>query len=653
MRVLFIVPYSTEGASNRYRIEQYLDYLSRHGVTCEIRPFAFEAFFRILYKREKYILKSLYFLLSLARRFRDVWSARRFDLVFIHREACPIGPPLFEWLLFKMGKPIIYDFDDAIFLPSFSHANRLMRFFKFPKKTKWIIHWSDHVIVCNRYLCQYALKLNPNVTIVPTAIDTERYGLRPPVSSKPLTIGWIGSPTTAPYLDPLCQAFTKLSQRHDFVLKIVGAGDDIQPPGVKVENKEWRLEEDVREFQSLDIGIYPLPDDEWSLGKSAFKAIQYMAVGVPSVVSPIGMNNEIVKEGENGLFAQTTSEWVEKLSMLIEDASLREKISLNGRQIVEDRFSVNVSAAIFLEVLKNVYKGSRILPVVRFQRYQRATQRSFSYQWHRFHEMVEANREHFLNYIHPIKEEFFRDKVGIDVACGYGRHTYYAAEFGARLMVGLDFGDSVFLAREVNSKWGSNQFIKGDIYKMPLRAKSFDFAYCMGAIHHLPRPEEGFRAILPLLKDGGSIFLWVYSTKRTVLNLMLEYVRKVTSRLPLWLLSRLALVAALLDYSLFIWPYKRSQKWPLAWLYLEPFIYDRVKLYAKFPFRVCYADWFDRLSAPIRFYFSEQDLRQWAERANLEAVRITPTGKYGWRLHAKVRVVPSSEEALATREPPA
>ena len=644
MRVLFIVPYSTEGASNRYRIEQYLDYLTRHGVTYEIRPFAFPAFYRILYRRKKHLLKVFYFLLSFCCRFRDVWDARSFDLVFIHREACPIGPPLFEWLFFKMGKPIIYDFDDAIFLQSFSYANRLVRFFKFPRKTKWIVQWSDHVIVCNRYLYNYARRFNPHVTIISTAIDTDRYRPRSKAQSRPLTVGWIGSHITAPYLEALYPVFTQLSQRHDFILKIVGAGEEVHLPGVRVENKEWRLEEDVSDFQSLDIGVYPLPDDEWSLGKSAFKLIQYMTVGVPSVVSPIGMNTEIVKEGENAFFAQSHSEWVEKLTMLLEDVSLREKMGLKGRQIVEERFSVRANAGRLLEVLERVYKESRILSAARFQMFQRATRSSFGYQWQRFHDMVEANREHFLNYINPVEKGFFRDKVGLDAACGYGRQVYYAAEFGARFIVGVDFSDSVFLADQINADWENTRFVKGDIYNLPFRAQSFDFVYCIGAIHHLPVPEQGFHALLPMVKDGGSVFTWVYSTERTTLNIILELVRKLTSRLPYVVLSCLSLLAALVDYNFFIRPYRRYRHRPWVQRYLDPLIYDRIKLYAKFPFRVCYADWFDRLSAPIRFYFNEQDLRQWAERANLKAVRITPTGKYGWRLYGEVRHAPAAAE---------
>lgn len=271
------------------------------------------------------------------------------------------------------------------------------------------------------------------------------------------------------------------------------------------------------------------------------------------------------------------------------------------------------------------------------QMYQRATRKSFSYQWGRFHDMAEAHREHFLNYIHPVEEGFFRDKVGLDVACGYGRHLFYAAEFGARFIVGVDFSDSIFIAKEINGKWDSTGFIKGDIYTLPFRPQAFDFVYCIGAIHHLPVPEKGFYALLPYVKDGGSVFIWVHSTERAMLNLLLKFVRRVTSRLPHGVLLRVSLLAALVDYNLFIRPYKRFRHRPWFQRYLEPLVCDRVKLYAKFPFRVCYADWFDRLSAPIRFYFSERDLREWAERANLTAVRITPTGRYGWRLYGEVR----------------
>ena len=260
---------------------------------------------------------------------------------------------------------------------------------------------------------------------------------------------------------------------------------------------------------------------------------------------------------------------------------------------------------------------------------KRATQRSFGYQWTQFDDMVEANREHFLTYIAPIDPTFFKGKFGLDAACGFGRHLFYAREFGAR-MVGVDFSDAIRSAKAVLGSQTGASLVKADIYQLPFRSESFDFIYCLGALHHLPDPETGFHSLLPYLKREGAVFIWVYSKNRWILNRMLEAVRCITTRLPLGLLKHVCWVLACVDYYMFIYPYRVGSK--LRRRGINVWAPPRVRLYAKFPFRVCHADWFDRLAAPIRFYYDETDLRRWAIHAGLRDVTITPTGAYGCRL---------------------
>lgn len=263
-------------------------------------------------------------------------------------------------------------------------------------------------------------------------------------------------------------------------------------------------------------------------------------------------------------------------------------------------------------------------------RLKKATQRSFGYQWTHFADMVEANREHFLNYISPVEPSFFKDKFGLDAACGFGRHLVYAKEFGAR-MVGVDFSDAIRSAKAIVGNCTSSSLVKADLYSLPFRPESFDFIYCLGALHHLSDPEEAFRSLLPNLKKGGAVFIWVYSKKRRILNRLLESFRLVTTRLPLGLLLYVCWAFAIVDYYLFIHPYKvlGSQMGKHGISVWAP---PRVQLYAKFPFRVCHADWFDRLAAPIRHYYDEADLQGWAWRAGLCNVVISSTGSYGCRL---------------------
>lgn len=350
MRILFIVPYSSDGASNRFRVEQYLPFLKAEGIEYDVRPFVTQRFFKILYLKGKNIRKILYFIQALWDRVLVIYRSRKYDLILIHREACPIGPPIFEWMIYKFKKPIIFDFDDAIFLQNLSPANRIYGFLKSPSKTQAIIKMSKAVIVANRFLEEYARRFNSRVYIIPTSIDTEKFMVKEN-ASKRLSIGWVGSPTTFPYLHSLSGAIKELSMKHDFIFKIIGAGENLSIAGVNIESRDWKLEEEIANFQGIDIGIYPLSDTMWARGKAAFKAIQFMSMGIPVVASPVGMNKELIQDGVNGFLAASDEEWVNKISSLIKDEGLRQRIGLAGRKTIEEHYSVKVNVSKYIDVL--------------------------------------------------------------------------------------------------------------------------------------------------------------------------------------------------------------------------------------------------------------------------------------------------------------
>lgn len=351
MKILFIIPYSTEGASNRFRVEQYLPYLEKEGIEYDIRPFIFQNFYKILYLKRNYVKKIVCFVVAFFRRILDILRLYKYDVVFIHRESCPFGLPVFEWIIYMFRKPIIFDFDDAIFLENYNPANRFYRFLKFPSKTKAIIKMASRVIVANRFLEEYASKFNPRVYVIPTPIDTQKFNIAER-DSNDLTIGWIGSPTTAPYLQLIFTVMQRLSERYDFIFKIVGAGKKTSIPGVKVENWDWKLGREVLDFQSIDIGIYPLPNTIWARGKAGFKAIQYMAVGVPVVASSVGMVREFIQDGVSGFLVDSNDEWFNKISKLIESHKLRINLGIAGRKTIEERFSVKANVSNYLEIIK-------------------------------------------------------------------------------------------------------------------------------------------------------------------------------------------------------------------------------------------------------------------------------------------------------------
>src|SRR4029450_12511073 len=177
------------------------------------------------------------------------------------------------------GVPIVYDFDDAIFLPSVSEANQAILFLKSTSKPAEIIRFSRHVMVGNEFLAQYARRYSQHVTVVPTAVDTTRFAPRPAGSRPPgpLGVGWIGSPTTFHYLESIAPLLKDLAARHEFVLKVSGAGKPVNFPGVTVQEVTWSLDQEVTLFNTCDVGVYPLADDDWSRGQCGLTAMQFVA----------------------------------------------------------------------------------------------------------------------------------------------------------------------------------------------------------------------------------------------------------------------------------------------------------------------------------------------------------------------------------------
>ncbi|HZT71190.1 MAG TPA: glycosyltransferase family 4 protein [Terriglobia bacterium] len=330
--------------AQRFRIEQWAPKLKAMGVQIEFEPFISPELAAILYQPGKAGTKAGLIFEAFIKRARCLRHVREFDLVYVLRETALLGPALFERWLKIENVPYVFDFDDAIFLPNASDANRAFAFLKFPGKAATACRMAAHVMAGNEYLADYARRFNPRVTVVPTTIDTEKY--RPPQprweTPRPRLV-WTGSTTTLRYLENVMGALVRLRKRHDFTLRVIGA-QGISLPGIDVENLPWSADTEALDLHGAWAGLMPAPDDAWARGKCGCKALQYMAVGVPAVCSPVGMNAQLIRDGENGLLASTEEDWVEKLTMLINSEELRRRLGIAGRRTVEAWYSAEVQA---------------------------------------------------------------------------------------------------------------------------------------------------------------------------------------------------------------------------------------------------------------------------------------------------------------------
>jgi glycosyltransferase involved in cell wall biosynthesis len=347
VRVLALASYPVEAAATRYRLEQFVGPLAERGITMTIRPFINSKLFAQLYQRDAIPRTAFSLIWSALLRLRDALAAREADVVLVQREAMLFGPPVIEWLAKTAGRcPLVLDLDDATYVPytspTYGHLGKWIKCFS---KTDDLIRWSDVVTCGNRAIAEYVLSKGTAACIIPTVVDTDVFKprQREPSDAAPL-LGWVGTHSTYPYLESIFPVLEDLALGYNFRLKIVGSGrEEVSIAGIAVENLKWSLDREVRDFQSFDIGLYPIDTrlyGDWAAGKSGFKGIQYMAVGIPYVTTPVGASAEIGEVGVTHFNASTLDEWKKVLEILISNRERRLAMGAAGRRHVEEHYNL-------------------------------------------------------------------------------------------------------------------------------------------------------------------------------------------------------------------------------------------------------------------------------------------------------------------------
>jgi glycosyltransferase involved in cell wall biosynthesis len=368
MNILFLIVHPIESGTSRYCVYQYIPYLEAAGHRCTIRPFTTNKLFRMIHRRGGLLTKIAHTAYCSIRRIADVLWASKYDLVVIHREAFLFFTPVVERMVFARNRRIVYAFDDAVYAGHGEirpHHHSLLYRHKYGSGINDVITRSVHVMPGNEVLAAHARQFNDAVSIFPTVVDLDRYTLLPKdvTCDNPVTIGWVGSASTAPYLTALEGPLRRLAMKYPGRIRFRFYG----VPQLRLDLPDFKalpfcLESEIDDLRTIDIGLMPMPDTPWTRGKCAFKSIQYMALGAVAVVSPVGAATELVKDGTNGFYATGEEQWFAVLDRLIDDAPLRCQIGCRARQTIERSYCLQVWAPRFVKLLEDIAGSDQPLP---------------------------------------------------------------------------------------------------------------------------------------------------------------------------------------------------------------------------------------------------------------------------------------------------
>lgn len=339
----------------RLKYEQYFQHWREKGYDLTVKPFYSNRMQDILYQKG-HILEKIYWVLrGYLQRLGLMFRLKEYDLIYIFLWVTPIGPPLMERIYTRLNRQVVYDIDDAIFLRANSVFNRWVQLLKGRRKPFFLMKAAREVIACTPYLTEVVKQYNQQVTDISSTINTQTYQ---PVNAYQndhrLILGWSGSHSTARFLQLLHPVLLELKKTHEFHLLVMGEAG-FQMEGIDTEAIAWSEADEIPTLQRMDIGLYPLPvDDEWVLGKSGLKALQYMAVGVPVVATAVGANFRIMESGKTGWLVKQPEEWLQQLRHLMDHPEIRRSSGLAGRAHVEARYSIQATAPVYLAILNRV-----------------------------------------------------------------------------------------------------------------------------------------------------------------------------------------------------------------------------------------------------------------------------------------------------------
>lgn len=627
-RILFLTRYGYLGASSRYRFFQYFSFFRNEGFACKVSTLFDDVYLTNRYKFRKMKFSDL--LRGLWRRLSALFSIHKYDLIVLEKEFIPFFLPLFERYLGIVGIPYIVDFDDAIFHRYDCNGNIIIRHL-LGNKIKAVMRNAQCVVAGNEYLADYARKAGAKeVAIIPTVVDMSRYENYRKNGKSVFTVGWIGSPTTSPYLKKIAAALAEVCKEGRARVILIGSGE-ITIPGVSFEIRDWSEDREIEYLRECDVGIMPLPDESWERGKCGLKLIQYMALGLPVVASPVGVNVDIVDDGINGYLVADIQEWISALCTLRDDPEKRRSMGQIGREKVKEKYSLQVNAPLFSRLFNNVINGDHDRPIT--ENINETVVAGFGEEWKYFDqtslsekEKIKVWRDYFK--IFPWNALPENGGVGADIGCGSGRWATLVAPRVGQLHVIDPSGDALAVAGKNLKNTKNVIFHRAGVHELPFDDNTLDFAYSLGVLHHVPDTQAAINVIVRKLKAGAPLLLYLYYSLDNrpfwfrmlwkIADIVRNYVARQSFQQRL-IISQFVAVAFYLPLANIARLLSFFNKLPASW----PLSYYRDKSYY-----VMQTDAFDRFGTVLEQRYSRQQIQTMLEKSGLSDIVFSDSAPF-------------------------
>jgi len=333
IRVLVLSLYSPIAASTRYRFVQFIPHLKERGIDLHMSPLLSDTYLNNRFNNKYFPFMDV--IISIIKRLSVLTKQKQYHCAIVHCELFPFLPGCIERYLLRI--PYVYDFDDAFYLryktKSFSFRSLFLG-----SKFNTVISRAAVVTAGNIVLENYSKKHNSETVYLPTVVDTNRFLPTDKILGDAFNIGWIGSPSTAAYLNELIEPLSQFGNEAKVIFTVIG-GDVPYIPNVEVRRIDWSESTEVDYINTFDVGVMPLPDNEWAQGKCAFKLIQYMACSIPVIASPVGANCTVVDKG-CGLFANNTESWLNAFRYMKDNPAERVQMGKYGRERIVEKYSL-------------------------------------------------------------------------------------------------------------------------------------------------------------------------------------------------------------------------------------------------------------------------------------------------------------------------